>query len=67
VKPLFTVHAGEFIVGCEIEKQFRRVNVWLPTIRKRRAGLRRSATKMPTENARPPRGGLLRRDGRNLA
>ena len=30
MKPLFTVHAGEFIVGCEIEKQFRRVNVWLP-------------------------------------
>jgi hypothetical protein len=25
VKPLFTVHAGEFLVGCEIEKRFPRV------------------------------------------
>jgi hypothetical protein len=30
VKPLFTVHAGEFLVGCEIEQQFRNVNVWIP-------------------------------------
>jgi hypothetical protein len=30
MKPLFTVHAGEFLVGCEIEKKFPRVNVWLP-------------------------------------
>jgi hypothetical protein len=30
VKPLFTVHAGEFLVGCEIEKQFPSVNLWLP-------------------------------------
>lgn len=30
LKPLFTVHAGEFLVGCEIEKRFPRVNVWVP-------------------------------------
>ena len=30
MKPQFTVHAGEFLVGCEIEKRFRHVNVWLP-------------------------------------
>jgi hypothetical protein len=31
VKPLFTVHAGEFLVDCEIERKFRRVNVWKDT------------------------------------
>ena len=31
MKPLFTVHAGEFLVGYYIEKEFRRVNVWVPT------------------------------------
>jgi hypothetical protein len=31
VKPLFTVHAGEFIVGDFIERTFRHVNVWVPT------------------------------------
>jgi hypothetical protein len=30
LKPLFTVHAGEFLVDCEIERKFRRVNVWIP-------------------------------------
>lgn len=30
MKPLFTVHAGEFLVDCEIERKFRRVNVWIP-------------------------------------
>jgi hypothetical protein len=30
MKPLFTVHAGEFLVDCEIERRFRRVNVWIP-------------------------------------
>ena len=29
MKPLFTVHAGEFLAGCEIERKFR-VNVWIP-------------------------------------
>jgi hypothetical protein len=30
LKPLFTVHAGEFLVGCEIEKRYPHVNVWIP-------------------------------------
>jgi hypothetical protein len=30
MKPLFTIHAGELLVGHEIERQFRRVNVWVP-------------------------------------
>jgi hypothetical protein len=30
VKPLFTVHAGQFLVVSEIERKFRRVNVWIP-------------------------------------
>lgn len=30
MKPLFTIHAGEFLVDCEIERKFRRVNVWVP-------------------------------------
>jgi hypothetical protein len=31
LKPLFTVHAGEFLVACEIERNFRGLNVWIPT------------------------------------
>ena len=30
MKPLFTIHAGEYLVGAEIEKRFKRVNVWIP-------------------------------------
>jgi hypothetical protein len=30
VKPLFTIHAGEFVAGDYIERTFRRVNVWVP-------------------------------------
>jgi hypothetical protein len=30
MKPLFTLHAGEFLVDTEIEWEFRRVNVWIP-------------------------------------
>jgi hypothetical protein len=30
LKPLFTVHAGEFLVDNEIERKFRRINVWIP-------------------------------------
>src|SRR5258705_13947576 len=30
MKPLFSIHAGEFLVGCEIERNFRRVNIWIP-------------------------------------
>ena len=30
MKPLFTIHAGEYLVGALIEQQFKRVNVWIP-------------------------------------
>lgn len=30
MKPLFTIHAGEFLAACEIEQKFRHVNVWIP-------------------------------------
>jgi hypothetical protein len=30
MKPLFTVHAGEYLVGAFLEKTFKRVNVWIP-------------------------------------
>jgi hypothetical protein len=30
VKPLFTIHAGEFLVDAEIEQKFPGVNVWIP-------------------------------------
>lgn len=31
MKPLFTVHAGEYLVGEYIERNFRSCNVWLPS------------------------------------
>jgi len=31
MKPLFTIHAGEYLVGSHIEQKFRRVNVWVPS------------------------------------
>jgi hypothetical protein len=31
MRPLFTVHAGEFLVGQHIESSFRDKNVWVPT------------------------------------
>jgi hypothetical protein len=30
MKPLFTIHAGEYLVGAHIEKHFKRLNVWIP-------------------------------------
>jgi hypothetical protein len=30
MRPLFTIHAGEFLVGEFIEKNFRSLNVWIP-------------------------------------
>jgi hypothetical protein len=30
MKPLFSVHAGEYLTGSHIERHFRRVNVWVP-------------------------------------
>ena len=31
MKTLFTVHAGEFLVGSEIEKRITEANVWVPS------------------------------------
>lgn len=31
MKPLFTIHAGEYLVGSYIEQQFPHVNVWVPS------------------------------------
>ncbi len=31
MRTLFTIHAGEYLVASHIEKQFKRVNVWLPS------------------------------------
>lgn len=31
MKPLFTIHAGEFVVGDFLEGKFRNVNVWVPS------------------------------------
>lgn len=31
MQPLFTVHAGEYLVGSYIEKHFRGLNVWIPS------------------------------------
>ena len=30
MKPLFSVHAGEYLAGSHIEHHFRRANVWVP-------------------------------------
>jgi hypothetical protein len=31
MRPIFTIHAGEFLVGEHIEKNFPELNVWIPT------------------------------------
>lgn len=31
VKPLFTIHAGEYLVGEHIERSFRNARAWIPT------------------------------------
>jgi hypothetical protein len=31
MKPLFTVHAGEYLVGSHIEKHYKKWNVWVPS------------------------------------
>ena len=31
MKPLFTVHGGEYLVGSYIEQHYKRVNVWVPS------------------------------------
>ena len=31
MKPIFTIHAGEYIVAATLEKKFRDYNIWLPS------------------------------------
>jgi hypothetical protein len=31
LKTLFTIHAGEFLVGSFIERKFRSLNIWMPS------------------------------------
>lgn len=31
MRPLFTIHAGEFLVGEYLEKNFPKLNVWIPS------------------------------------
>lgn len=31
MRPLFTIHAGEYLVGSHLEEQFPKLNVWIPT------------------------------------
>jgi hypothetical protein len=31
MRPLFTIHAGEFLVGEYLEKNYPRLNVWIPS------------------------------------
>jgi len=34
MKPIFTVHAGEYLVASYVEKRFKKYKVWLPSIDK---------------------------------
>ena len=31
MKSIFTIHAGEYLVGSYIEKHFKKYNVWVPS------------------------------------
>lgn len=31
MRPLFTIHGGEYLVGSHIERHFKHVNVWVPS------------------------------------
>lgn len=31
MKPIFTIHAGEYLVAAEIEKKFKDILVWIPS------------------------------------
>lgn len=31
MKSLFTIHAGEYLLGSYIEKEFKNINVWIPS------------------------------------
>lgn len=30
MRPLFTIHAGEYLVGSHIEQRFPKLNIWIP-------------------------------------
>jgi hypothetical protein len=31
MKPIFTIHAGEYLVGSYIEEHYKYFNVWIPS------------------------------------
>lgn len=31
MKPIFSIHAGEYLVGTHIEQQYKNLNIWLPS------------------------------------
>ena len=31
MKPIFTIHAGEYLVGSYIEEKYKKFNVWIPS------------------------------------
>jgi hypothetical protein len=31
MRPLFTIHAGEYLVGSYIEKHYKQANIWIPS------------------------------------
>ena len=31
MRPIFTVHAGEFLLGAHLEAVFKGINIWMPT------------------------------------
>ena len=31
MRPIFTIHAGEFIVGEHLERKFKGLKIWVPT------------------------------------
>ena len=31
MKPIFTIHAGEYLVASHVEEKFKDMKIWLPT------------------------------------
>jgi hypothetical protein len=31
VKPIFIIHAGEYLVGSHIEETYKKARIWLPS------------------------------------
>ena len=31
MRPIFTIHAGEFLLGAHLEAAFKGINIWVPT------------------------------------